>query len=378
MSDSKAIAQKRLRDFYAMTPDAPIYKQADWYYVLDRWTEEGHLLARDQVSDYDAYLREVFNFDEQATFDLWGLGWCEGALWPCFEEKVLEDRGDYELVQDAIGRSVLFFKGRRNGFMPEYVGHPVKDMKSWEENVKWRLDPAAHGRMDYARQLSLQAKEAKEKGDLAVQRCAGGYMYLRSLMGPEDLLYAFYDQPELIHSCMQTWLTLAEAVTSEHQKNVFIDELFMSEDICYNHGSLISHDMMREFLLPYYQQLIDGLKRRNGGHPFHIQIDTDGRATDVIDVYREIGMDNMSPFEVASGCDVVSIAKKYPDLRIIGGIDKRIISAGGDKLKFHIDSIMPYMRRRGGYIPTCDHGVPEETSFENYMLYRSLISEYSE
>jgi hypothetical protein len=25
--------------------------------------------------------------------------------------------------------------------MPEYVDHPVKDMKTWTENCAWRLDP---------------------------------------------------------------------------------------------------------------------------------------------------------------------------------------------------------------------------------------------
>ena len=27
--------------------------------------------------------------------------------------------------------------------MPEYVDHPVKDQKTWEENVKWRLQQEA-------------------------------------------------------------------------------------------------------------------------------------------------------------------------------------------------------------------------------------------
>ena len=64
-----------------------------------------------------------------------------GAFEPKFEVKVLEDRGDHELAQDDSGRHVLYFKGRRDGFMPEYVDHPVKDMRTWVENVKWRLDP---------------------------------------------------------------------------------------------------------------------------------------------------------------------------------------------------------------------------------------------
>ena len=53
--------------------------------------------------------------------------------------KVLEDRGDYEVVQDFAGRHVLYFKGRRDGFMPEYLDHPVKDMKTWEENANGGL-----------------------------------------------------------------------------------------------------------------------------------------------------------------------------------------------------------------------------------------------
>ena len=30
--------------------------------------------------------------------------------------------------------------------MPEYIDHPVKDRKTWEENVKWRLDPGTDER----------------------------------------------------------------------------------------------------------------------------------------------------------------------------------------------------------------------------------------
>ena len=81
---------------------------------------------------------------------------------------------------------------------------------------------------------------------------------------------------------------------------------------------------------------------------------------------------------MASGVDVVELGKKYPDILISGGIDKRIIAEGGDAIKRHLEYIMPAMRQRGGYIPTCDHGVPEEVSFENYLLFRKLLKEYCE
>ena len=40
-----------------------------------------------------------------------------------------------------------------------------------------------------------------------------------------------------------------------------------------------------------------------------------------------------------------------------------------------IERILPVMRERGGYIPTCDHGVPEEVPYENYLHYRKRCIE---
>ena len=80
-------------------------------------------------------------------------------------------------------------------------------------------------------------------------------------MGPEGVLYMFYDDPGLIHDCMQTWFLLADAVIARHQEAVTLDEVFLAEDICYNTSSLISPDLIREFLFPYYQQLIINIKK---------------------------------------------------------------------------------------------------------------------
>jgi integrase len=174
----------------------------------------------------------------------------------------------------------------------------------------------------------LDAKIQSENGVVICQNLVGGYMYLRSLLGPEGALYMFYDDPDLIRDCMKTWFELADYVIAQHQKYVTLDELFLAGDICYNNGPLISPNMIREFLFPYYEQLITNIKKRQLDKTRHlyIQIDTYGDCRPVIPVYQEIGMDYMSPFEVASGCDVVEILKQYPDLLIRGGIDKRILA----------------------------------------------------
>jgi uroporphyrinogen decarboxylase len=86
-------------------------------------------------------------------------------------------------------------------------------------------------------------------------------------------------------------------------------------------------------------------------------------------------MDAMSPFEVASGCDVVQVGRDYPDLAIFGGMDKREMAKGRVAIDAMVERVLPAMRERGGYIPTCDHGVPEEVSYEDYLHYRQRCVE---
>ena len=49
-------------------------------------------------------------------------------------------------------------------------------------------------------------------------------MYLRSIIGPEDLLYMFYDQPEVIHAAMLGWFNLMDAALARVQAEIEIDE----------------------------------------------------------------------------------------------------------------------------------------------------------
>lgn len=356
---------RRLWDIYNRVPGAPFYRTEFGYLCLEEWARQG--------MPQDVPLAELFDYDPPGAHYIGQLGWCEAAFEPAFEVRIVEECGDYEVEQDVAGRHVLYFKGRRQGFMPEYLEHPVKDMRTWQENVKWRLDPQSPARyVDLAEQMA-QARDAASQGMMMVQQVIGGYMYLRSLIGPASLLYALYDMPDVIHNCMQAWLALADAVVARHQEHITVDQLFLCEDICYNHGLLIAPEMVRRFLFPYYQQLIHNTRARQIDRRRHlfIQVDTDGFCVPAIPLYRQgIGMDVMSPFEVASGCDVVEIGRQYPDLIMSGGIDKRVLAQGREAIDRYLERVLPTMRARGGYTPTSDHQVPPEVPYQDYLHYR--------
>jgi uroporphyrinogen-III decarboxylase len=180
---------------------------------------------------------------------------------------------------------------------------------------------------------------------------------------------------------MERWFELADAVTAAHQQHVTFDEIFFAEDNCYNHGPLIAPEMIRTMLHPYYKELLKRVQSRqlDKSRHLYLQIDTDGDCSSLIPFYIEdLGMDAMSPFEVTSGCDVVEIGRQYPQLCIRGGIDKRVLAAGPKAIDAMVERILPAMRERGGYIPSCDHGVPAEVSLENYLHYRRRCVELGE
>ena len=58
-----------------------------------------------------------------------------------------------------------------------------------------RLDLATPARWAGFEAAIGRARSAAAAGQMLRQSVIGGYMYLRSLIGPEDLLYTFHDEP---------------------------------------------------------------------------------------------------------------------------------------------------------------------------------------
>ena len=93
---------RKYRDTYARVPRTGlIQKTFGLWMCLDAWRADG--------LPQDVDLNEFFQFDPPGQFELWQLGWCEAQFFPQFETKVLEERGETEIVQDHAGRRLLCF-----------------------------------------------------------------------------------------------------------------------------------------------------------------------------------------------------------------------------------------------------------------------------
>ncbi len=291
------------------------------------------------------------------------------GAWPPYEAKVIEDHGDWYIWQEWDGCLRKELKNRTS--LPTIVGGPVKDRESWERYKAERLRPSLEGRLpDNWSQLVEEYKTRDYP--IGLGQTHGFFGTPRYLMGVEELLTKYYDDPEMMkdinNHLADLWITLFDGVLKE----VEVDTVFIWEDMCYKGGPLISPAMFREFILPGYKKLTSFL--RDHGVTL-VQVDSDGDVWKLIPLWIEGGVTVIYPFEVAAGMDIVEVRKAFPRLAISGGVDKRALVEGKEAIDRELEYRIPFMLNQGGFIPTIDHMVSSDVSFENFKYYREKLNQ---
>ena len=70
--------------------------------------------------------------------------------------------------------------------------------------------------------------------------------------------------------------------------------------------------------------------------------------------------------------DAVKLRKEYGrDLALSGGVDKRELAKDKKAIEKEVERILPLIEQ-GGYIPTVDHTVPPDVSYDNFMYYMEI------
>jgi len=358
----------------------PLWEMGYWAQTVRRWCREGlprikgvpnALRSGDSVSGPLSINKDKWCGDVETA-----LGFDKGALrfpvenwiFPKFEEKILEEGDDRMIVIDEMGIKKKIGKG--NDSIPEYLEWPVKNREDWEKLKSERLNPKTPGR--YPANLNEIIEKLKQRdhpillGSLPV----GFFGSLRFLLGEVKLFMSYYDNPNLLKDIIDYlvdfWMELWSPVLSK----IKIDWVNIWEDMCYKTGPLISPELFREFMLPAYKKFT-GFLTDNGVE--NIIVDTDGNCWKLIPLFIEGGVTGLFPMEVAAGMNIVEVRKEFPKLQIIGGIDKRALARGKEEIDRELESKIPFMLKKGGYIPCVDHHIPPDVSWDNFVYYRRRL-----
>ncbi|MBI3985420.1 MAG: hypothetical protein HY343_00745 [Lentisphaerae bacterium] len=331
--------------------------QFEWGYwpeTIERWQREG--LRGDRPWE-ETGLTHYHRVPVQVRF-------C-----PLFEEKVLSENAETRVIRDTWG--ITKEVSRESTALPRYLKHPVENLRDFEQLME-RLDPRDPRR--FPANWSEETRRLKQRNSILVmgEIEISFFGWHRDLMGVENLLLAYYDQPELIHAISRHHLHFIRELYSRILKDVAFDFVFVWEDMSYKNGPLISPALVREFILPYYRELTSFFR---GFGDMKFILDSDGDVSQLIPLFIEAGIDGMLPFEVAAGMDIRRVAEEYPHFLIAGGLDKREIAKGRAAIDRELESKLPVLFRRGGYLPSLDHHVPPEVGWEDFQYYVSRVRE---
>jgi hypothetical protein len=215
--------------------------------------------------------------------------------------------------------------------------------------------------------------QVQRRGEVALWFTLDGFFWFpRSLLGIERHLYAFYDQPELLHrmnSDLADWTT---KVIDELCAVCSPDFMTFAEDMSYNHGPMLSEAAFDEFMRPYYERVVPRLKE----HGIVVIVDSDGDVRAPAGWFERAGVDGMLPLERQAGVDVAEIRRQHPRMRFIGCFDKMTMNRGEQAMRAEFERLLP-TASQGGLIISCDHQTPPGVSYEDYQLYLRLFREYA-
>lgn len=149
------------------------------------------------------------------------------------------------------------------------------------------------------------------------------------------------------------------------------DCIHISEDMAYKEKAMISPAMCREFLMPTWKRWGDQSHR--AGVPIYA-VDSDGYVGELIPLWIESGFQMNDPQEVAAGNDLPAYRRKFGKrMAYSGGVDKRAMAKGGEVIEAEMRRLAPVIKA-GGYIPGCDHAVPHDISWSNFIHYSRLLA----
>ncbi|MCC6579583.1 MAG: hypothetical protein IT440_04020 [Phycisphaeraceae bacterium] len=337
------------------------------------WYKQG---LPESVTDYHAYIRDLLGIEQPAPFDAPWPGMVL-TMMPEFEEKIVEERADSRIVQDwkgnvcEIGKEFMpgDLRGAPDFCTRSWLKCPVESRADWDD-MKRRYNPDEPGR--FPADFKQNCAKLKHRTHPLGLVFSGPFWQLREWLGFENLCMLFLDDPAMAQDMVDFWQQFVHEMLSRLFEHVVPDYMMINEDMAYKEKPMIGPDMCRKFLSRCWTDWSKLCKQ--AGVPV-VGVDSDGRVDELIPVWIECGMHWNSPLEVAAGNDLPAFRRKYGTrMSYSGGVDKRMMAKGGKALRDEMARLEPVVKA-GGFIPSCDHGVPSDVSWPDFVEYSRLLAE---
>ncbi len=325
-----------------------------WGQTYDRWKKE--------TGNYNLDIPNYVGFEPTCAIPKHALG-----LLPVYTHSILNETDEFITYRNEQG--IIKRDRKDHGSMPEFLDYPVKKPVDWDNIKRTRFKIGDPERLtedwDSFKQRLKQTGEAVQVGYYPY----GIFGAPRDLLGVEGFLLGFYEYPDMIKDIMNHLTTLWITVWDQISEHVSIDHIHIWEDMASRQGSLISPTMVEEFMMPCYDRIVEFADAKQIRM---VSVDTDGQVCDLARIMHQHGINMMFPFEVQAGNDIREYRQTYPNLGIVGGLDKRCLAQSRDAIDRELQKV-PVMLRKRRYVAEFDHLIPPDVPWELYQYAASQI-----
>ncbi len=228
------------------------------------------------------------------------------------------------------------------------MGYPISFPLSEPEDLAGYKWPSADDPMIYER--IYQMAEDRKDPDTLICGSHRNLLFekVEKLMSMENLLVYLYTEPEFVREIFERYTEFQLGI-AKHYLAVGVDMIHCSEDLGTQNSTLISKEMLNEFLVPYYKRLFDFYKQ----YGVMIELHSCGHIEPFLDVFMDLGVDVLNPIQYTAN-DVENIRKiTQGRMALHGGIRSDLLLDGTPaQIEAEVERMIKLLGKDGGYF--CD------------------------
>jgi uroporphyrinogen decarboxylase len=251
---------------------------------------------------------------------------------------------------------------------PSAVSHPIDD----PEDLSSYVMPDPDDDAIYATLQRSIDKIGHEKA--VIGRVRDVFSFPRDVLGFENMLADFYEEPDLISDLMEMSMEYSLRVAA-NMKAMGVEVIGCLDDIADARGLFMGPKIYREQILPHFKKFISGC------HSIGLKVikHSDGNLNEVISDLIDAGIDGLDPIDPMGNMDMSGIKAMYGDKIVLkGNIDcvGTLITGSLADVENDVKRCIKSGAKGGAFIISSSNSIHKGINPQNYLHMLHCIHDF--
>jgi len=193
-------------------------------------------------------------------------------------------------------------------------------------------------------------------------------------MGYERFCCALADDPTVVEALFQRVGELVSGLFARAVEQPKVGAVWLTDDIAYASGLMVSPWVLRRFLFPWYRHIADLCQSK--GLPFLYH--SDGRLWEVMEDLIACGFCALHPVE-PKAMDILEVKRRYGRrLALIGNVEvgETLVRGRPGKVREEVHEKIAALAPGGGYCIASSNSIPNYVPYENFLAMLEAAWEF--